>query len=52
MNRWLMKSEPDTFGIDHLAAAPGRTAAEAPDARVGRLLAHADASGFEALDGG
>ena len=27
MNRWLMKSEPDTFGIDHLAAAPRRTAA-------------------------
>jgi len=27
MNHWLMKSEPDVFGIDHLAAAPGRTAA-------------------------
>ncbi len=26
MNYWLMKSEPDTFGIDHLARAPGRTA--------------------------
>jgi predicted RNA-binding protein with PUA-like domain len=25
MNYWLMKSEPDTFGIDHLAAAKGRT---------------------------
>ncbi len=27
MNHWLMKSEPDTFGIDHLAALPGRTTA-------------------------
>jgi predicted RNA-binding protein with PUA-like domain len=27
MNHWLMKSEPDVFGIDHLAASPGRTAA-------------------------
>jgi predicted RNA-binding protein with PUA-like domain len=26
MNYWLMKSEPDTFGIDHLARAPRRTA--------------------------
>ena len=25
MNYWLMKSEPDTFGIDHLAKAPRRT---------------------------
>lgn len=25
MNYWLMKSEPDVFGIDHLAARPGRT---------------------------
>ena len=25
MNYWLMKSEPDTFGIDHLAKAPKRT---------------------------
>jgi predicted RNA-binding protein with PUA-like domain len=25
MNYWLMKSEPDVFGIDDLAAAPGRT---------------------------
>ncbi len=24
MNYWLMKSEPDVFGIDHLARAPGR----------------------------
>jgi predicted RNA-binding protein with PUA-like domain len=24
MKYWLMKSEPDTFGIDHLARAPGR----------------------------
>jgi predicted RNA-binding protein with PUA-like domain len=23
MNYWLMKSEPDVFGIDHLAALPG-----------------------------
>jgi predicted RNA-binding protein with PUA-like domain len=27
MNYWLMKSEPDVFGIDHLAAAPRKTAA-------------------------
>jgi predicted RNA-binding protein with PUA-like domain len=27
MNYWLMKSEPDVFGIDHLAAAPNKTAA-------------------------
>jgi predicted RNA-binding protein with PUA-like domain len=27
MNHWLMKSEPDVFGIDHLAAAPGKTTA-------------------------
>lgn len=26
MNYWLMKSEPETFGIDHLARAPRRTA--------------------------
>ena len=26
MNYWLMKSEPDTFGIDHLAKKPKRTA--------------------------
>lgn len=25
MNYWLMKSEPGTFGIDHLAAAKGKT---------------------------
>ena len=25
MNYWLMKSEPDTFGIDDLAAAPKQT---------------------------
>ncbi len=24
MNFWLMKSEPDVFGIDHLAARPGK----------------------------
>lgn len=24
MNYWLMKSEPDTFGIDHLKAQPGK----------------------------
>jgi predicted RNA-binding protein with PUA-like domain len=24
MSHWLFKSEPDTFGIDHLAASPGR----------------------------
>ncbi len=27
MNHWLMKSEPDVFGIDHLAAAPRHTSA-------------------------
>ncbi len=27
MNYWLMKSEPATFGIDHLAKAPRRSAA-------------------------
>ena|SRR5438552_2503961 len=27
MNHWLFKSEPDTFGMDHLAAAPKRTSA-------------------------
>ncbi|MBY0545560.1 MAG: EVE domain-containing protein [Gammaproteobacteria bacterium] len=27
MNYWLMKSEPSTFGIDHLAARPKQTAA-------------------------
>jgi predicted RNA-binding protein with PUA-like domain len=27
MNYWLMKSEPDVFGIDHLARAPRRSAA-------------------------
>mgnify|MGYP001493843639 CR=1 FL=1 len=27
MNYWLMKSEPDVFGIEHLAAARGKTAA-------------------------
>ena len=27
MSFWLMKSEPDVFGIDHLAAAPRQTAA-------------------------
>lgn len=26
MNYWLFKSEPDTFGIDHLAARPEQTA--------------------------
>lgn len=26
MKYWLMKSEPDTFGIDHLARSPGQTA--------------------------
>jgi predicted RNA-binding protein with PUA-like domain len=26
-NHWLLKSEPSTFGIDDLAAAPGRTTA-------------------------
>ena len=26
MNYWLMKSEPDTFGIDHLAKKPRQTA--------------------------
>ena len=25
MNYWLMKSEPDTFGIDHLIAMPNQT---------------------------
>lgn len=25
MNYWLMKSEPDVFGIDHLKAMPGQT---------------------------
>lgn len=24
MNHWLMKSEPDVFGIDHLKAMPGK----------------------------
>jgi len=27
MRYWLMKSEPDVFGIEHLAEEPGRTAA-------------------------
>jgi predicted RNA-binding protein with PUA-like domain len=27
MNHWLMKSEPDVFGIEHLAAEPDKTAA-------------------------
>lgn len=27
MNHWLLKSEPDTFGIDNLAAKPKKTAA-------------------------
>ncbi|MGH8252579.1 MAG: EVE domain-containing protein [Steroidobacteraceae bacterium] len=27
MTYWLLKSEPDTFGIEHLAAAPKRTSA-------------------------
>jgi predicted RNA-binding protein with PUA-like domain len=27
MAYWLLKSEPDTFGIEHLAAAPKRTSA-------------------------
>ena len=27
LHYWLMKSEPDTFGIDHLARAPGRRSA-------------------------
>ena len=26
MNYWLMKTEPSTFGIDHLAAKPKKTA--------------------------
>lgn len=26
MNYWLLKTEPDTFGLDQLAAAPRRTA--------------------------
>lgn len=25
MNYWLMKSEPDVFGIDHLASRPKQT---------------------------
>ena len=25
MNYWLMKSEPDVYGIDHLKAAPKKT---------------------------
>jgi predicted RNA-binding protein with PUA-like domain len=27
MHHWLMKSEPSTFGLEHLAAAPRRTTA-------------------------
>ena len=27
MRHWLMKSEPDVFGVDHLAGAPKRTTA-------------------------
>lgn len=27
MNYWLMKSEPDTFSVEHLAAAKGKTSA-------------------------
>ena len=27
MNYWLMKSEPSTFGVEHLAKKPGRRAA-------------------------
>jgi predicted RNA-binding protein with PUA-like domain len=27
MGHWLLKTEPDTFGIEHLAAAPRRTSA-------------------------
>jgi predicted RNA-binding protein with PUA-like domain len=27
MRHWLMKTEPSTFGLEHLAAAPRRTAA-------------------------
>ena len=27
MNHWLMKSEPSTFGVEHLAKKPGRRAA-------------------------
>jgi len=27
MRYWLMKTEPDTFGVDHLAAAPRATSA-------------------------
>ena len=27
MRYWLMKSEPDVFGVDHLAAAPRKTTA-------------------------
>jgi predicted RNA-binding protein with PUA-like domain len=26
MNYWLMKSEPDVFGLEHLKARPGKTA--------------------------
>jgi predicted RNA-binding protein with PUA-like domain len=26
MNYWLMKTEPSTFGIDHLAKKPKKTA--------------------------
>ncbi len=26
MNHWLMKTEPSTFGVDHLAKKPGKTA--------------------------
>ena len=27
MNHWLLKSEPDVFGVEHLAAEPHKTAA-------------------------
>ena len=27
MHHWLLKTEPDSFGIEHLAAAPRRTTA-------------------------
>src|SRR5947207_13026388 len=27
MQHWLMKTEPSTFGVEHLAAAPRRTTA-------------------------
>jgi predicted RNA-binding protein with PUA-like domain len=27
MHYWLMKTEPNTFGLKHLAAAPRRTTA-------------------------